>query len=42
MKRKIVITSLSCFALLFTGWVLRAAQQQRTSKIATTDRKSVV
>src|SRR5215831_10022297 len=36
MKRKIVITGLSLFALLSAGWVLRLAAKQQTRKINTT------
>lgn len=35
MKQKIIITSLCLGGLLSAGWVLRAAQQQRTQTIAT-------
>src|SRR5215510_5306113 len=35
MKRKIVITGLSLFALLSAGWVLRLAAKQQTRKINT-------
>ena len=36
MKRKIIITTLCCFALLTAGWVWKMTAQQRIQKIATT------
>jgi hypothetical protein len=36
MKRKIVITSLCCFALLSAGWLWRMTAQQQTPTIKTT------
>ncbi|NOT64076.1 MAG: DUF3500 domain-containing protein [Acidobacteria bacterium] len=36
MKRKLIIIGICLGALLPAGWLLRAAQQQRTQKIATT------